>query len=623
MGRDNNLEAIGRTLIGFVFAAASRILPMKVVIVNNTSNSKSHQQQQIDSGIYLRPSKLSNPRARVIYLLMVAVIVFCWLNWLVGRHWEYQFEQWQPQVRLGAQRNGSCLIGSDILPNKPLEQALALKQLIGPSFVAKFDSFASWELLGTAAGASLLLVFCYLQKDCLRIVSLSFIINPRAERALARRRLAKISRQLVSGEDFVEQVASWFCSCSQHPICLIKTGNNKLSSCLIKRQMRADLMRYINDQLPHLREPLPACFQIKTVGSYYRTAIILYLWYTMMIPLSGTVFVLQASYYQMQVRLSERLAKAQCELWHPDGQLMKHRLQFDSEDTTRSWRDNKHLYQNLPTVDSSRHDLLCRELKLLLTSYHFLIYLLCHALFAVAYFIWFVLYRIIYGCDLRFYVTWLDDVGNQLEQLQTKLIQLDEESNRVHLSNLLETTASSCQKKQQQQHLHRPDLNLAAVHSGFVASYLNFELFREYFRQSKRVNNFVASASVLVYVCIILWTLLSFDPTSSNKKYMLLLASACLMLINAICISSSLILTRVRRISAKLLGCLALATDLSIELSSIVSLWRRQFIRDEEIGSYYSLTLFGVELSRENLIWINSNLFGLAMIIYQRNYANN
>lgn len=600
-------QQLGRGSLWLVSRATCWLLPLEFITDKRDQLANTEFKTQ---GVYLKTHSLfgrTASRKQTLKWLLVVYINVCFIcQPLIGFKWESSYQNWQVTLKSGIHANASdCVLSRDIELNEAYRSALAMKHLAGLGFMASFDVYTRYVLIMMASlelwVTIFMLVFSHFKP--IRIASLSFMLHPETERAQLKSAVAKLARQLVDQPEMVEQVDQQWKRC-KHSGSELEQDTELIA--FKRRQTRRQLKLALSSP-EILEQALPASLardDNSCLPSLYRTVAIVCLVWLVIAVLPSIAYFANIIDNQIKVTMTERLSKFHCESLYPNGQLPKHRVQFDRG---QFWSENRHKYHQ-----ADGNSLFWLELAGNLAKQpSFWLFILHLTLYIVTYYPWFTLHFIVYICNFQYQLLLLNDMEHQLDAIAAKFIEADREMEQQETKiDVIELEGLRTDR-------------LRAVHSAFAASYLSFGVFRAQFGQSKWISNCIACCTVIIYVSIPGISYLAFGSSESTVLTQVLLHTwiFCLVIVNAICASSSLIVHRIKRLSNKLLHCLAKSSRHSLELSCVIGFWRRQLFTESDLKDCYSLSLFGFQLSLENLIKLNSNLFGLALYIYRKYYS--
>lgn len=591
------------------------------------------------SSVYMSASNIFMAKCSlkdaVLYLYLFYVGIYLARTMLGGAIWERRYNYWQPTIRPGAQRNGSCVLKQDIEPSRYrrdlYQEARTAKRLAGLDYMASFESLSQFFFLittGTIVGQVIAGLHLALQRP-MRLTAISLLVDPGAERSRLRHKLARIVQTTFNCPDFAEQVEQVLVArCN----CLRPQMHNERVKHLTRRHNRTDFLRMVFREKIYNRV-MPRSVSYSSLAGYRKTVV--WIFWIQLSALLVIYFINMGSMivYQVYRRVGERLAKAQCERWQPDAQMPKHRIDFDD----KFWKQNRQVYLDYGQNENNiPFHLYLLELRNLFSYRDFLMLLFNKISYMFVYSWFHVFYWVVYAVNFHFQLIWLIDIQRQLKVLNAMLAYTVAEEHELtnelaDLEQQQQQLVTPAELQQQQQYIDRlnqagamrREQRVRSIYKVMAATYFNFELFRRQYEHARWMANHIAGYMVLLLLANVGFAYLSngFKHAEVYSYLIIIISFICIGLANTIFVTSSIIIVRMRRISSSLLQCFANSSELSISMSYVVALWRRQLMCDRDFRSSYSMTLFGFELSPANMLTLNSYLLGLALIIYKTYYS--
>lgn len=517
-------------------------------------------------------------------------------------------------------RPAKCILATDIVVGQTeqqvdcrpaLEGASSLKKHLGLSYLVNFNVMMEFYFVAVIGSSIALLITLPLlaRQRSIRIQVLSFMVNPVAERAKLRLRLINIVRQSLSWPDIAEQLKLKAARLG------LRTGGKRQqidTERLQARQTRADFQQLILSERPH-KYVLPSCYSERSRQKYLIAALLitsLVVW-TSVYHIAGFAYTVFGQVHE-RVQVSREMAK--CQRWSPQAQLLKSRIRQDDQ----VWQRNKQTYLTLnePIGYHQLGHLYLMEAKSMFSQTNVWLLVSSFPNYLNFYVVVVQLLFTIYTVSIMFQTEWLEQIDRQLLCLTDMM---------KHVASLAEPTGNN---KGQDIGRKQDDYEakIKSVYAALTISYLNFELFRRQFRESRWLSEHFVGFIVVHVFLIVAWTYQTFAverTDSPYKSFLLFTCSNATIVLDLVLYSAIVISKRVQRVTKSMLSCFAAATGLSMELCFVSGLWRRQLMLESDCQQYYTGSLLGFELSQRNLLTINTYLVGISIIIYRDSLAAN
>lgn len=641
-----HLEPLAERALAVTFGATRNLSFVDITDRDEPKEASNRANNKLGS-VHLEagnPFRLEcRPRQLAYYVFGVGLAVHLFYVVVASSRWDQQYQRWQPKLTNQALKNGTCLLQADLA----VQQAAAIGFQQHPRLNAIYQF-----LFIEAAGSAVIVIICVIWLSLgqpFRVSALSFLVNPQGERKRIQAKLTAMVRNCFNCADNSEQVDMMM---------LVEQGENsdndrsrdsskqRLCKCKIdglqqqqqsvaepgssKRcQSRSDFLRMLFAQRLD-RYLKPVCFNESNRCAYQASVTACFGLFAVLILTIFTCSLLLVIVDQLRFGLQERLAKVECERWHIGAQLAKHRLDFRSD----RWTQNRHLYaeyfnqhdrafvQNNISSYQTNWTLFVKlywlELQTFAADRNMVLPIVSLLLYATIITWWLILHMMVFTTNYHFQFVWLIDIQRQLDTINQMLacclLDPDLALGSKHWSN------NNNNKSQAPPPSASQKQRLVQIHCAIAGAYLNYELFRQQYADFLAISRLIAAFEIIHSINMAAGLYMTHNLSRDDPTGWLMAAYACLIisLVDAVFVSSSLIVYRVKRISESLVKLFAACTELSISLSYIVSLWRRQLLTNHDFRSYFATSLAGIELSQENLITFNSYLFGLGLIVYSR-----
>lgn len=164
---------------------------------------------------------------------------------------------------------------------------------------------------------------------------------------------------------------------------------------------------------------------------------------------------------------------------------------------------------------------------------------------------------------------------------------------------------------------HQQDrLLIRKIKKALTVTYLNYELFR---RDVQTLLDFLnSSANFVTYMVLLIALQCYFVFTNMIKTNQILMWFewlASLFVYNLFFYMFATVTNRVNDLSHKICNMTGRAGANSLELTYIISLWRRQMLSEAEVKSLFTTRTFGIQYTQSNQITFNSYVLGLALLM--------
>lgn len=656
-------DTFGCRAFHLIIAFVTLALPMEIsssLTTSNSSNSFEHPKVSLKTSKLIRGK--CTTKQLLVYLAMFCIAIYFVVIFVIGSIWEYYYEQWQPNSSISSKQvvvgNSTanvvlaCVIeqhdhdGADLEP-KQLQLIRQLKRLARVNYLLAFDSFSRYIIvcMTWCTVWSLILTFTLSYSRPICLSSLSFMFDSQAERRRLKQDLARLAWRSSRWPDFGEQVEQTLATCrhsnrlvlpsQSRTIVVAKWRQPKVTSAskqqanslpqpsplvaatsvrrLAKRQTRLDFRRQLANEQAQW-DIVPLCVSEGNLKGYYNTALLASVGYLVVGIVASCIVVTKMLQNQVETSLAEQVAQLQCkQLLHSDSaRLEKHRLNNEDD---KFWQDHWRHHEQ----DES--GLFWLEFKRLwLASLDAWLFYLSGFGVVVVFYAASVVVVVVYVCNLHYKLVWLADLDAKMDYLYTLMSKEACRRTKKTIEKIATSTRTAVAIVNDTNN-DDESTGVSAILGAFASCYLSYEQFREQHQASRWVSDRMASFCLLGYGVVLVLTYSVYDSAmSDNLAYNLYTSGLCVIAVNAIWASSALIVRRVERFFGKLMRCQAMAADLKLELSYVVILWRRQLLDKQDFGSHYALSLFGVRLSQSALISLDSELIGLALVIYGQFY---
>lgn len=509
--------------------------------------------------------------------------------------------QYEPTIRPQANTSKLCAIRADISENVDIVEQLRYTskwlKYLGSCYSVNND----FVTLSLSEGA-LIILSLYLSailhlNRCIKLDSYSFVRDPAKERKRMRLNIAKNIETIFNCKDddlinIQNRRDSRLNSVTNADT--LDTNSSGSSSCAcryrqrLRRQMFLRFLRrenIINQLDPGNRNEHAANLSIKIQFVAFWAFFIIF-------SIISVVNLYALFKLEHDARVSRRLNLIQCQRWHPESVLIRDTMKFMVEPTENvNWTQ-------LASSQQSPQDIATRAARLELTnmlSNKYLLYTFEMIVLAVSSGTWFSIYLTNLFGDYSVRLCWINQIQGQLRDC---VRQLDDQSLPV-------------EPEQQESRKRRLEKSLSST-------FLNFALFRLESEDSLTSQNFYAEHISLFTLGTLGLGFSILSNIHSRSAYVIYgLTLSTLTIANSLIAVCAIATDRIQKIFHSVNDLLARASTNSMELSYIVAVWRRHILSDSQVMDHYSTSAYGINLSTENLIALDSSILGVWLLIYR------
>lgn len=549
--------------------------------------------------------------------------------------------EWQPRLNRGANATEWCALKSDVISSTPTINYETVKGIR-----AKVIQLGSHDYIVNDLIAYQLFIFSSLvaitYMDYLinanmmhRVNGLRFSLNPQGERACVRRELNTIVDNVFNTldndleldpkenpppfehdyqDEHNHQHYHHHHEPDQSNPATVVPPNGKLvkasSSCECRYKARNDrllFIRFIRDQRI-LEQVLPDCL---SAGA--RNTLLAKIWIPILIILIAIMSIdlgafIYLNIHQALARVEARAQLLKCQHeWHPNATLIRD-WQFFLE-PLESKADLDLYLALLKGQVSSLRVAIGVELPLIWTYQ-----LLISSLQVVIVFI-----LVSYQLCFQFYILVQGNMSKRLwvSELQQQLKNCFSLLDHFEKLAAIEGTCSASSSQPRLTPIYR-----VKVERALTIAYLNFELFRRNQRPSLEFQNRFSTQvlgiffSGLFYGSYILF-ILGPDKTS----VILFLVMLFISITNMYVIVSLYVTLGIEALFKNINVLVAKATKSEMELSYVITLWRRQMTTESQIKRTFTTCVFGLSFTERALITFNTSVLGVWLLLYRSYFA--
>lgn len=300
---------------------------------------------------------------------------------------------------------------------------------------------------------------------------------------------------------------------------------------------------------------------------------------------------------ELEVRVRDKLRALDCARWHPDGVLLRPNLYLEpmeahEQETFAAYDGSRSYFVYLMLVVEMKH-------SIYLEGGGFMFKWICLNFFLTA---WAAMWGLV--CILS-----ILDMLNWLVQLRNQISWCGRESRALRLMYAQPQLVSG--NSEQRQRRHQLLTRLTAV-------FLHFQLYRDQYRPFQRRSNInLAQISILTLLTFGALYLESTNIETRYKLFSTFVSSAIIITINFFLILSSLLPTQMERIMHDAVDLLSqLAHEPKLIVLPTLDIWRRQLLSEQELHSFSSLRVFGVQVTHRNIMTFNVQLLAIWLLLW-------
>lgn len=567
--------------------------------------SSQHESQQLNINQRQRQSRCS-PRIQLLNLINLYVFV----KLILSSYFQLQFEHLSAEHKLSIapQANASkfCVLKEDLFEPEDIKQKLEYTsswlRYLGISYSVHND-FVSLIVAENALTILCLYISSSLNLGkCIILDSYSFLRNSQLERKRMHLNISKNINTIFNCTD--EDLAhsqhtthreSRLKSLTASDTSDVNSSGSSCCACSYRQRLRRHLfLKFIKREniIQHLKPGSRSKFAAKISIT---TKLVSF------VALFVSIIIIAVFYHyiifklEFDSRVSRRLKLIECQRWNPNALLIRDTMKFMVEPV-----DNNNFMNWTQIINSQgfTDNLMARiksfELSNML-SRKYVLFEIEMILFIASTGAWFSLYLTNLFGDYSVRLCWINQIQGQLRDC---IRQLDDQ--------LLPVALNQLPKRKR-----RLDRSL-------TLTFLNFELFRLESQASSASQNFYAEQIALFSLGSLglgFFILSKIHSKNPNVIYGITMLS--LIIANWLIALCAIATDRIQKIYHSLNDLLARASTNSMELTYIISVWRRHLLTDSEVMDHYSTSAFGIHLSTENLIAIDSSIFGIWLLIYR------
>lgn len=549
-----------------------------------------------------------------IYLLYIIIFAELLLAGSVGfglLMFEALIKHWNPRVIRGANRTEFCAFEDDIFHNdnvyKDSKHIHDTIEFLGVGITAAIDVTAFF-ICGVALTVLSLVVYGVFNIGRIyQLRTLTFCSSPLMVRSMFRDKLEEISNFVFQNEDPIEPIIKNNSFDSNRINSLIMNGNHQefgrvSNDCdckpseNLRRQRFARFVRC--ERIIDLVNP--ECLSMRTYEKALHTRDLALISCVIIDLMAIFMFTMVIAWFEGMARVDQRFNQLQCQAWHPNATMIREDLFLPPLDESE--------YEAYATNDRSTLTYLKLALFIELNkmlSVRSCILITIHIFSISCYIIWLTIYIMLFLLELLSNSSWLCQIELQLDACRT-LLEIC-----YTTKNKLETT-----KTGDKIHEHEWRFQYRSIEKALTVTYLNFELFQLEYPVYQDIANLIALHSVTVSGIVILLSVVI--QMNSIAKFSILIWTmnvSAIILVNVLTLSCSRITTKLISVSKQITDLISVASENSMELDQIVKIWRKQMIREHEWISLYSVRVFGVPLSRQNMLTLNTTVIGLWLFL--------
>lgn len=596
---------------------------------NGSNNDNSYENKYLVK--YYLPLKLSSipydsrmtKRSNIISLILILLAIrYLWVARILILYPKY-LELWQPKVITGANRTENCALPSDILNDEPeiLEQLTKLKFMLGivgqsTTSCPNIFSFCLMSVVSIMTTMVIGAAYFGIQKYQYRLPSIDFLLDPLRERHDFYTNIHSTVNNILDIHKNTHTTIQYRSSSElfdhdSEDVYKSSTGNSVQSSATPMRNPQKGpkfgLRHYQDDRASFKRlaqemkvwkniHPIHLTYDIYAIcltGAwiamgclfFFVTSIFFFNWF----------FIHQTDY---KLKTRDRVEYIKCKRWNSSSVLIYDQFQLDPIEldpiTSKADITEQQIQDAAAFIELSQFR--CIRFIFGHTSYVYFWFQLCAMLNMN---LWYIVVTLLHQYFwLSQVIKRFDICLNLMDRYHYVTKNIDRLENRSSNTTNLET-------------LKIDILNTLTI------VYVDWNIYRAQLRQFRIILGLAGSHLSAIVVGVyfsIYFTLYNKDLDSKWMSVWFYVALP-LILFNlyfAVCIS---LINMVTSMSKRITTLMSKACINSMELTYIMTLWRRQMLSEDEINRFHTINVLGIEFSQTKLITFNSYMLGVVLFI--------
>lgn len=149
------------------------------------------------------------------------------------------------------------------------------------------------------------------------------------------------------------------------------------------------------------------------------------------------------------------------------------------------------------------------------------------------------------------------------------------------------------------------------IERALTITYLNFELFRQEYKAFRQVASFLIFHLIPLVTLNSLYSYIMMSASNKNIVIVWVFNASYIIVFNIFVSACVSILERIGKLYATITRILIKSSSVSMELTQIVKLWRRQLLSDADIKNLYGVKVVGKSFSSSTLLAVDSYVMAL------------
>lgn len=530
------------------------------------------------------------PRLIIWYILVGLLILTFWnvehIRFKAGE----LVNQWRPSVADGTPKTEKCALQQNIRVDKNLTDAIDrhFKLLLlfeGLASYNNMDKIYIYISCSITTAATLLYIEFFMNGRKVYVDVLSFMLNPEIEIKRWKMQLKQIIADLR--KSWVLHVTQGSKTSYQIPHTCCKCITGKFAD---EVELDSFFARFDHHMLVR-----PAPYNSDAFATLVKshTVVVNLIYFSTTIMLFFQVFFIFQG--EAVSRIETRREQIKCELWNPNGTLIRDPLRLKIYDPLS--QVERQAYLDYDGQSWTMFSKLC-EIEI----YHFLNWRLVGLYLGSMFFI-------IFHCILIGFYLGILIGGFAFRKIWTKqlLNQFDNSIKMMENIWLIKQTNLPIELIEEQ---------VKSVKEVLLVTYLNYELFISENTNYQRVMD--SLAEIMLVICFIIcfaWSITIHYASASYFTLGWLVSSLAVCLCNLIFILSISMVSDLQQIFHRINLIEGKASLISMELTSIIILWRRHSLCDREIQDIYATRVASISLTKSNLLTMNTYILGAVLFL--------
>lgn len=629
-------------LLRYFMNFVSKLSPIEFSERNNKNGNCNHQHQHSSVRFRYRPFLGQKPaQSSILFKFIIVYYVYVCIKVAVlsVTHWNRAglIHEWDPKVRLGANKTTLCALVQDIIDDydpilwdKVKNLNLVLYYL--GNHVSSINSLNTMYLISICLPLSVMLI-AYLLYSFKGVefneLALSFNLNPFGMRqkisertfdiilSILRTKAGCLDEQQFESEQTTMSILPSDNHSDIHQTRKRQSDNQLfydnyrdcnsdsddvlelcLSCRLEERETRLDLLELleISGNLSMLKSPLcftPTAYKIYIISRFVVFAI----WTT-----GWALILIVVNYYiirnEIVIRTHYRQLQYQCQLWNPNAMLVRDPTLVNRNDKLEQVWEMELMHEYSTTNGSNW----------LLVYWNEYFNHLCSPLNFVAY-VEFGVLVMLCGLFLAFHWSMVSD------SLICKLIWIHQVRNEMivskdMLNRMRETKGFHLRLNDEPATLFVEPAR-RDIYKQLLSTYVNFELLRrhsKYYREFYHLVSFIYMLTGMGLLILVNTAYLRI--AGDNSFFVLFIVAAIMIACNVFFIICITLTWNYENLYRLINGIVGESCQVGMQLTYVISLWRRQMMAEKEIQANYATHSFAIPVDRSYLIQLNSYTLG-------------